>query len=46
MGQAARPRTDVIELDQITGPCVIQQDPVDRSVYYFNHWIGNIVDTE
>lgn len=40
-GRPAAPRTDVIQLDQIIGPCYVQQDPKDPSVYYYNHWVGN-----
>ncbi|DBB03141.1 TPA: hypothetical protein ACH3X1_013371 [Trebouxia sp. C0004] len=28
------PRTDIISLDQIVGPCYIQQDSADKSVYW------------
>ena len=40
-GRSAGPRADVITLDQIIGPCYVQQDPRDPAVFYYNHWIGN-----
>ncbi|DBA68341.1 TPA: hypothetical protein ACH3X2_013651 [Trebouxia sp. C0005] len=40
-GRALGPITDVIGLNQIIGPCYIQQDPINSAVYYYNHWVGN-----
>jgi len=40
-GRALGPRMDVIGLNQIIGPCYVQQDPVNSAVYYYNHWVGN-----
>ena len=40
-GMALGPRMDVIGLDQIIGPCYVQQDPVHSAVFYYNHWVGN-----
>ena len=45
-GMQPGPRTDVIKLHQIIGPCYIQQDPVNADLYYYNHWIGNTIDSE
>ncbi len=39
-GMALGPRMDVIGLDQIIGPCYVQQDPVHSAVFYYNHWVG------
>ena len=35
-------RTDIIRMENIIGPAYMQQDPVKKTIYYFNHWIGNI----
>ena len=35
-------RTDIIRMENNIGPAYMQQDPVKKTVYYFNHWIGNI----
>ena len=43
-GMKEGPRKDVIGLDQIIGPCFIQQDPVNPSVYWYNHWVGNTLN--
>ncbi|KAL3145524.1 hypothetical protein ABBQ32_003348 [Trebouxia sp. C0010 RCD-2024] len=40
-GMPLGPRMDVIGLDQIIGPCYVQQDPVHSAVFYYNHWVGN-----
>ncbi len=45
-GMQPGPRTDVIKLNQIIGPCYIQQDPVNADFVYYNHWIGNTIDSE
>lgn len=44
-GMAIGPRTDIIELNQIVGPCYVQQDPVNSAVYYYNHWVGNTTNS-
>ena len=41
---AAWSKSDVIK--QIIGPCYIQQDPVNADFIYYNHWIGNTIDSE
>ncbi|DBA91818.1 TPA: hypothetical protein ACH3X2_000084 [Trebouxia sp. C0005] len=40
-GRPAGPRTDIIQLDAIVGPCYVQQDPRQPNMYYYNHWVGN-----
>lgn len=36
-------RTDIVRVESIIGPAFMQQDPVTRSIFYFNHWVGNVV---
>lgn len=39
------PKTDIISLDSIIGPCYIQPDPVNENIFWYNHWIGNVMNT-
>ena len=35
------PRTNVISVHEIIGPCCIQPDPVDPDIFWYNHWVGS-----
>lgn len=44
------PRTDIIPLTSIIGPCFLQPDPVkptgrDKTErFFYNHWVGNTAE--
>ncbi len=46
------PQTDMVQLESITGPCLLQPDPLKRNepldsrVFYFNHWAGNAANLD
>lgn len=46
------PQTDMVHLDSIMGPCLLQPDPLkpneplDSKVFYFNHWAGNTANLD
>ena len=37
------PKTDIVSLDSIIGPCYIQPDPVNQNIHCYNHWVGNVM---
>lgn len=37
------PKTDIITLDSVIGPCFIQADPIHANLFWYNHWVGNVM---
>ncbi|DBA87780.1 TPA: hypothetical protein ACH3X1_004779 [Trebouxia sp. C0004] len=38
------PKTDIVRIESIIGPCFIQPDPLDPNLFWYNHWVGNVMN--